>query len=72
MTSQIRVVLAEDHAMVRAGMTRLLQDIPGVEVAPTSQFNTYGVLKLTLQSGSYQWEFVPVSGQSDFGNGLCH
>ncbi|HEV7605330.1 MAG TPA: response regulator transcription factor, partial [Candidatus Limnocylindrales bacterium] len=32
MTSQIRVVLAEDHAMVRAGMTRLLQDIPGVEV----------------------------------------
>ena len=30
--------------------------------------NTYGVLKLTLQSGSYQWEFIPVSGQSDFGN----
>ena len=34
--------------------------------------NTYGVLKLTLQSGSYQWEFIPVSGQSDFGNGSCH
>ena len=34
--------------------------------------NTYGVLKLTLQSGSYQWEFMPVSGQSDFGNGSCH
>ena len=32
MISAIRVVLAEDHAMVRAGMTRLLQDIPGVEV----------------------------------------
>ena len=34
--------------------------------------NTYGVLKLTLQSGSYQWEFVPVSGQSDLGTGSCH
>jgi DNA-binding NarL/FixJ family response regulator len=28
----IRVILAEDHAMVRAGMSRLLADIPGVEV----------------------------------------
>lgn len=34
--------------------------------------NTYGVLKFTLQSGSYQWDFVPVSGSSDFGTGSCH
>jgi hypothetical protein len=34
--------------------------------------DTYGVLKLTLQSGSYQWEFIPVSGPSDFGTGSCH
>ena len=34
--------------------------------------NTYGVLKLTLQSGSYQWEFMPVSGPSDSGTGSCH
>jgi hypothetical protein len=34
--------------------------------------NTYGVLKLTLLSGSYQWEFIPVSGSSDFGTGSCH
>ena len=34
---------------------------------------TYGVLKLTLKSGSYDWEFVPVAGQSfrDTGSGQC-
>ena len=34
--------------------------------------NTFGVLKLTLQSGSYQWEFIPVAGPSDSGTGSCH
>jgi acid phosphatase type 7 len=34
--------------------------------------NTYGVLKLTLQSGSYQWEFLQVSGGGDSGTGPCH
>lgn len=28
----IRVALAEDHAMVRAGMARLLEDLPGVDL----------------------------------------
>jgi acid phosphatase type 7 len=34
---------------------------------------TWGVLKLTLKSGSYAWEFVPVAGQSfrDSGSGTC-
>lgn len=32
MIAPIRVVLAEDHAMVRAGLTRLLAEIPGVDV----------------------------------------
>ena len=32
MIATIRVVLAEDHAMVRAGMVRLLEDLPGVDV----------------------------------------
>jgi acid phosphatase type 7 len=33
-----------------------------------------GVLKLTLNSTSYDWEFVPVAGQTitDSGNGSCH
>ena len=33
-----------------------------------------GVLKVTLNSGSYTWQFVPVAGQSftDAGSGNCH
>jgi uncharacterized protein YjdB len=35
---------------------------------------TYGVLKLTLAAGSYQWQFIPVEGAmfSDAGSGTCH
>lgn len=34
---------------------------------------TFGVLKLTLGSTSYGWQFVPVSGSfSDNGTGVCH
>jgi 3',5'-cyclic AMP phosphodiesterase CpdA len=34
---------------------------------------TWGVMKLTLKSGSYDWEFVPIDGQSfrDAGSGQC-
>jgi acid phosphatase type 7 len=36
--------------------------------------STYGVLKLTLHSDSYDWTFVPVAGESfeDSGHGSCH
>ncbi|WP_127500550.1 DUF7594 domain-containing protein [Actinoplanes solisilvae] len=36
--------------------------------------DTYGVLKFTLHSGSYDWQFVPVAGKtySDSGTGSCH
>jgi hypothetical protein len=36
--------------------------------------NTHGVLKLTLNPGSYDWEFIPIAGQTftDFGSGTCH
>jgi hypothetical protein len=35
---------------------------------------TYGVLKLTLHPKSYEWEFVPVEGESfsDSGSAQCH
>jgi acid phosphatase type 7 len=35
---------------------------------------TYGVLKLTLHPHSYEWQFVPVEGESftDSGSGRCH
>jgi acid phosphatase type 7 len=36
--------------------------------------DTYGVLKLTLRAGSYDWDFVPEAGKtfSDSGTGSCH
>lgn len=35
---------------------------------------TFGVLKLTLRSGSYGWRFLPVPGSTftDTGSGVCH
>ena len=34
----------------------------------------YGVLKLTLNPTSYDWQFIPVAGSnaSDSGSGMCH
>jgi 3',5'-cyclic AMP phosphodiesterase CpdA len=36
--------------------------------------NTFGVLRLTLSSGSYRWKFVPVAGKrfTDSGTTSCH
>jgi hypothetical protein len=36
--------------------------------------NTFGVLKLTLSSGKYAWQFIPVPGGDfkDAGSGTCH
>jgi hypothetical protein len=44
--------------------------------APNSEVwsgTSWGVLKLTLSSGSYRWEFLPVSGSGsrDAGSGAC-
>ncbi len=35
---------------------------------------TFGVLKVTLHADSYDWEFLPIAGQtfSDAGSGSCH
>jgi hypothetical protein len=46
-------------------------------VQPNSEVreaNTHGVLKLTLRENSYDWEFVPIAGQTftDSGTGSCH
>ena len=47
------------------------------QVAPNSQarnFDTFGVLKLTLSADSYAWSFVPAAGSTftDSGTGACH
>jgi calcineurin-like phosphoesterase family protein len=48
----------------------------GTPLANSQVFNgtTFGVLKLTLGSGTYSWQFIPVSGGSftDSGSGSCH
>jgi PKD repeat protein len=46
-------------------------------IRPNSQVRqntTYGVLKFTLTTGSYAWQFVPVAGKTytDTGSGTCH
>jgi hypothetical protein len=43
-----------------------------VHVNSEIRISTWGVLKLTLSADRYQWDFVPVSGQSDTGTGVCH
>ena len=36
--------------------------------------STFGVIKLTLSSGSYSWQFIPIAGQTftDSGSETCH
>jgi hypothetical protein len=46
-------------------------------VGPTSQArnaDAFGVLKLNLRAGAYDWQFVPESGKTftDSGSGTCH
>ena len=45
-------------------------------IAPNSEVRgaEFGVLKLTLRPGDYDWEFVPVQGAifTDSGSGTCH
>ncbi|MDZ5623345.1 DNRLRE domain-containing protein [Nocardioides sp. HM23] len=46
-------------------------------VQPNSEVRdnvAYGVLKLTLRAASYDWEFIPIAGQTftDSGSGACH
>jgi hypothetical protein len=49
----------------------------GATPVPNSEIrngSTYGVLKLTLHANSYDWQFVPVAGQTftDSGTTACH
>ena len=36
------------------------------------RLSAFGVLKLTLATDGYQWEFIPVSGRGDTGASSCH
>ena len=45
-------------------------------IMPNSEvqyFATFGIIKLTLDVGSYAWQFIPTSGTfTDTGSGSCH
>lgn len=50
---------------------------PFAEPKPNSELrdaNAFGVLKLTLKPGAYDWQFIPETGKTftDSGSGTCH
>ena len=49
-----------------------LYPFPTVRPNSEARVSAHGVLKLTLRSGGYDWEFVTVSGVGDFGTASCH
>jgi hypothetical protein len=46
----------------------------GIENSEVRNWDTFGVLKLTLSPGKYAWEFIPAEDASfrDSGSGTCH
>lgn len=55
------------------------QPTPTVGISPNSEVrhggvDQYGVMKLTLTSGGYSWQFLPIPGVNftDSGSGTCH
>ncbi len=66
-----------------AGIRQIIAGTGGRYLRPTGvprlgsevrDSETFGVLKLALRHDSYEWEFIPVAGQTftDAGSGVCH
>jgi hypothetical protein len=66
-----------------AGIRQFVVGTGGIALRPFStvqpnsevrEASTHGVLKLTLRESSYDWEFLPIAGQTftDTGTGTCH
>ena len=47
---------------------------PFGEVSEVRDATAFGVLKLTLKAGAYEWQFIPEAGKNftDSGSGICH
>ncbi|MCA1702715.1 MAG: metallophosphoesterase [Actinobacteria bacterium] len=56
------------------GGKSLVPPRPGVPNREVADYTTYGVLKVTLRSGSYTWRLVPEAGAAftDSGTTACH
>lgn len=52
-------------------LTRFVSDQPNSEVRDATSF---GILRIRLRPNTYDWDFVPISGQTftDRGVGVCH
>ena len=52
----------------------MLYEFTGSRPNSEVRLSVWGVLKLTLTTGAYRWDFVPVAGSSlaDTGAGVCH
>jgi 3',5'-cyclic AMP phosphodiesterase CpdA len=57
--------------VVGTGGANLYQPV-GAQPNSEIQISAFGVLRLTLDSDGYDYEFVPVSGRRDSGRGTCH
>jgi hypothetical protein len=51
-----------------------LTGFPRIQANSEVRSSTWGVLKMTLRSDQYDWQFLPVAGESfsDSGNAVCH
>jgi acid phosphatase type 7 len=60
--------------VVGTGGNSLYAFLPPKPNSQVRNVHTYGVLKLTLHPGSYEWKFVPVAGKTftDSGSDSCH
>jgi calcineurin-like phosphoesterase family protein len=50
----------------------LLYNFVTVRANSERRISAFGVLKLTLEADRYNWDFIPVSGEGDRGNDVCH
>ena len=73
---------ADGVADSERGIREFVVGTGGSELSPFVQFqpnsevraSTWGVLKLRLRPGQYEWEFIPAGNANvaDFGSGVCH
>jgi hypothetical protein len=49
-----------------------LYNFVSVRANSEKRISAFGVLKLTLESDRYDWEFIPVGGERDRGSDVCH
>jgi hypothetical protein len=47
---------------------------PPIANSEVQNYKVFGVLKLTLHATSYEWQFIPIAGQTftDTGSDSCH